>query len=65
MGWVDRFVDRYRDELDRNYQDGYSVPSRPTIYRDRTGMERDGINGTTHLNISKNDIKKIIFKFVM
>ncbi|KAG5575925.1 hypothetical protein H5410_056059 [Solanum commersonii] len=40
-GWVDRFVDRYRDEPDQNYRDGYSVSSRPTIYRDGTGMDRN------------------------
>ncbi|KAG5577632.1 hypothetical protein H5410_057766 [Solanum commersonii] len=44
-GWIDR----YRNELDRNYRDGCSVPFRPTIYRDGTGMERDGINGITYL----------------
>uniref|UniRef100_M1BV66 Uncharacterized protein n=1 Tax=Solanum tuberosum TaxID=4113 RepID=M1BV66_SOLTU len=38
----DRVVDRYRDEPDRNYRDGGSVPSRPTIYRDRTGTDRNG-----------------------
>ncbi|KAG5624997.1 hypothetical protein H5410_010215 [Solanum commersonii] len=59
--WVDWFVDRYQDEPDRNYRYGYTVPSRPTIYRDGTGMERDGINGTTHLAISKNDKKKISY----
>uniref|UniRef100_M1D9Q4 Uncharacterized protein n=1 Tax=Solanum tuberosum TaxID=4113 RepID=M1D9Q4_SOLTU len=37
-----RIVDRYRDEPDRNYRDGGSVPSRPTIYRDRTGTDRNG-----------------------
>ncbi|KAG5626566.1 hypothetical protein H5410_011784 [Solanum commersonii] len=57
-GWIDRVVDRYRDESDRNYRYGYTIPSHPTIYRDGTGMERDGINGTTHLVISKNDKKK-------
>ncbi|KAG5629394.1 hypothetical protein H5410_001111 [Solanum commersonii] len=41
-GWIDRFVDRYRDEPDRNYRDGCSVPSRPTIYRDGTGTDRNG-----------------------
>uniref|UniRef100_M1DSG1 Uncharacterized protein n=1 Tax=Solanum tuberosum TaxID=4113 RepID=M1DSG1_SOLTU len=41
-GWVDRFVDRYQDEPDRNYQDGCSVPSRPTIYRDGIGTDRNG-----------------------
>ncbi|KAG5594286.1 hypothetical protein H5410_035518 [Solanum commersonii] len=41
-GRFDRVVDRYRDELDRNYRDGGSIPSRPTIYRDRTGTDRNG-----------------------
>uniref|UniRef100_M1DLV8 Uncharacterized protein n=1 Tax=Solanum tuberosum TaxID=4113 RepID=M1DLV8_SOLTU len=41
-GRFDRVVDRYRDEPDRNYRDGGSVPSRPTIYRDRTGTDRNG-----------------------
>ncbi|KAG5612802.1 hypothetical protein H5410_024083 [Solanum commersonii] len=41
-GWFDRVVDRYRDEPDRNNRDGGSVPSRPTIYRDRTGTDRNG-----------------------
>ncbi|KAG5625425.1 hypothetical protein H5410_010643 [Solanum commersonii] len=36
-GWVDR----YRDEPDRNYRYGYTVPSRPTIYRDGTGTDRN------------------------
>ncbi|WMV34120.1 hypothetical protein MTR67_027505 [Solanum verrucosum] len=47
-GRFDRVVDRYRDEPDRNYRDGGSVPSRPTIYRDRTGTDRNGPdrNGT-------------------
>ncbi|KAG5617319.1 hypothetical protein H5410_017143 [Solanum commersonii] len=35
-GMFDRVVDRYRDEPDQNYRDGNSVPSRPTICRDRT-----------------------------
>ena len=45
---VDRNFDRYRDEPDRNYRDGSSVPSRSTIYRDGTGMNRNGPgwNGT-------------------
>ena len=45
---VDRNFDRYRDEPDRNYRDGSSVPSRSTIYRDVTGMNRNGSgwNGT-------------------
>ncbi|KAG5598795.1 hypothetical protein H5410_030165 [Solanum commersonii] len=42
MRWVDRFVDRYRDESDRNYRYGYTVPSRPTIYRDGIGTDRNG-----------------------
>ncbi|WMV54648.1 hypothetical protein MTR67_048033 [Solanum verrucosum] len=42
MGRFDRVVDRYRDEPDWNYRDGGSVPSRPTIYRDRTGTDRNG-----------------------
>uniref|UniRef100_M1DRL3 Uncharacterized protein n=1 Tax=Solanum tuberosum TaxID=4113 RepID=M1DRL3_SOLTU len=42
-GRFDRVVDRYRDEPDRNYRDGGSVPSRPTIYRDRTGTDRNGL----------------------
>ncbi|KAG5588423.1 hypothetical protein H5410_048857 [Solanum commersonii] len=41
-GWFDRVVDRYRDEPDRNYRAGGSVSSRPTIYRDRIGMDRNG-----------------------
>ncbi|WMV30883.1 hypothetical protein MTR67_024268 [Solanum verrucosum] len=41
-GRFDRVVDRYRDEPDRNYRDGGSVPSRPTIYRDGTGTDRNG-----------------------
>uniref|UniRef100_M1CHW8 Uncharacterized protein n=1 Tax=Solanum tuberosum TaxID=4113 RepID=M1CHW8_SOLTU len=41
-GRFDRVVDRYRDEPDRNYRDGGLVPSRPTIYRDRTGTDRNG-----------------------
>ncbi|WMV10644.1 hypothetical protein MTR67_004029 [Solanum verrucosum] len=47
-GRFDRVVDRYRDEPDRNYRDRGSVPSRPTIYRDRTGTDRNGPerNGT-------------------
>ncbi|WMV49345.1 hypothetical protein MTR67_042730 [Solanum verrucosum] len=43
MGRFDRVVDRYRDEPDRNDRDGGSVPSRPTIYRDRTGTDRNGL----------------------
>ncbi|KAG5615650.1 hypothetical protein H5410_015474 [Solanum commersonii] len=38
-GWVDR----YRDEPNRNYWYGYTVLSRPTIYRDGTGMDRNGM----------------------
>ncbi|KAG5607112.1 hypothetical protein H5410_028604 [Solanum commersonii] len=38
----DTVVDRYRDEPDRNNRDGGSVPSRPTIYRDTTGTNRNG-----------------------
>uniref|UniRef100_M1DL16 Uncharacterized protein n=1 Tax=Solanum tuberosum TaxID=4113 RepID=M1DL16_SOLTU len=41
-GRFDWVVDRYRDEPDRNYRDGGSVPSRPTVYRDRTGTDRNG-----------------------
>uniref|UniRef100_M1DQZ2 Uncharacterized protein n=1 Tax=Solanum tuberosum TaxID=4113 RepID=M1DQZ2_SOLTU len=41
-GKLDRVVDRYRDELDRNYRDGGLVPSCPTIYRDRIGTDRSG-----------------------
>ncbi|KAG5605504.1 hypothetical protein H5410_026996 [Solanum commersonii] len=41
-GWVDRFVDRYRDESDRNYRYEYTVPSRPTIYRDGTRTDQNG-----------------------
>ncbi|KAG5617694.1 hypothetical protein H5410_017518 [Solanum commersonii] len=42
MGRFDRVVDRYRDEPNRNYRDGGLIPSRPTIYRDRTGTDRNG-----------------------
>uniref|UniRef100_M1AAV9 ADP-ribosylation factor GTPase-activating protein AGD14 n=1 Tax=Solanum tuberosum TaxID=4113 RepID=M1AAV9_SOLTU len=41
-GPFDWVVDRYGDEPDRNYRDGGSVPSRPTIYRDRTETDRNG-----------------------
>ncbi|KAG5596229.1 hypothetical protein H5410_037461 [Solanum commersonii] len=41
-GRFDRVVDRYRDEPDWNNRDGGSVPSRPTIYWDRTGTDRNG-----------------------
>ncbi|KAG5616177.1 hypothetical protein H5410_016001 [Solanum commersonii] len=41
-GLFDRVVDQYRDKPDRNYRNGGSVPSRPTKYRDRTGMDRNG-----------------------
>ncbi|WMV52265.1 hypothetical protein MTR67_045650 [Solanum verrucosum] len=41
-GRFDRVVDRYRDEPDRNYWDGGSVPSHPTIYGDRTRTDRNG-----------------------
>ncbi|KAG5585362.1 hypothetical protein H5410_045796 [Solanum commersonii] len=37
-GWVDR----YRDELDRNYRYGYVILSCPTIYRDGIGTDRNG-----------------------
>ncbi|KAG5604556.1 hypothetical protein H5410_026048 [Solanum commersonii] len=40
-GWVDLFVDRYRDEPDRNYRYGYTISSHPTIYRDGTGTDRN------------------------
>ncbi|KAG5593863.1 hypothetical protein H5410_035095 [Solanum commersonii] len=53
-GWVDRNVDRYRDEPDRITD---TVPSVP-LYTDGTEADRngtDGINGTTHLAILKND----------
>ncbi|KAG5602928.1 hypothetical protein H5410_034298 [Solanum commersonii] len=35
----DRVINWYRDERD---QDGGSVPSRLTIYRDRIGTDRNG-----------------------
>ncbi|KAG5579654.1 hypothetical protein H5410_050281 [Solanum commersonii] len=54
-GWVDRFVDRYRDEPDRNYRYRYTVPSRPTIYRDGTGTDRNGTGWDKRNDISKND----------
>ncbi|KAG5616271.1 hypothetical protein H5410_016095 [Solanum commersonii] len=40
--WVDRFVDRYLDEPDRNYRYEYTIPSRPTIYRVGIGKDRNG-----------------------
>ncbi|KAG5606999.1 hypothetical protein H5410_028491 [Solanum commersonii] len=43
-GRFDRVVDRYWDEPDRNYRDGGSVSSRPSIYRDRTGIDRNGLD---------------------
>lgn len=35
------FVDRYRNEPDRNYRDEYLILSRSTIYRDGTKMNRN------------------------
>ncbi|KAG5629352.1 hypothetical protein H5410_001069 [Solanum commersonii] len=43
MGRFDQVIDRYRDEPDQNYRDGGSVLSRPTIYRDRTGTDWNGM----------------------
>ncbi|KAG5569548.1 hypothetical protein H5410_059314 [Solanum commersonii] len=62
-GWVDRNVDRYRDEPDRNYRYGYTVPSRSTIYRDGTGTDRNGPNGTDDKRTTHLAILKMIKKF--
>ncbi|KAG5579083.1 hypothetical protein H5410_049710 [Solanum commersonii] len=56
-GWVDRNVDRYRDEPDRNYRYGYTVPSRSTIYRDGTGTDRNG-TGRDKRNDTSSYFKK-------
>ncbi|KAG5606622.1 hypothetical protein H5410_028114 [Solanum commersonii] len=41
--WIDQFVDRYWDEPNWNYRDGCLIPSRPTIYRDGTRTDRNGM----------------------
>lgn len=59
-GLVDQFVDQYGDESDQNCRKDYSISSSPTIYRDGSGPDPNGIgwtrtnrDGTTH--ISKNN----------
>ncbi|KAG5589486.1 hypothetical protein H5410_040000 [Solanum commersonii] len=41
-GWFDRVVDRYQDESDLELSGWKLVLSRPTIYRYRTGTDRNG-----------------------
>ena len=43
MGWVDLFVDRYSDEPDGNYRDGYSIWFRPVPSHCIPGWNRNGL----------------------